>query len=45
MWNKLEHLALLTADLRVDLDTTDKEGKILEEVAFSCWILVEVSAA
>ena len=33
MWNKLKHLALLTADLRIDLDTTDKEGKSLEEVA------------
>jgi len=29
--NRLEHLALLAADPRVDLDTTDKEGKSLEE--------------
>ena len=39
MWavrcNRLEHLELLLAeDLRVDLDTIDKEGKSLEEVAF-----------
>ena len=33
MWNKLKHLALLAEDLRVDLDTTDKEGRSLEEVA------------
>ena len=31
--NQLEHLALLAADPRVDLDTTDKEGRSLEEVA------------
>ena len=29
----VECLALLAADLRVDLDTTDKEGRRLEEVA------------
>ena len=32
-WNRLEHLALLVADLRVDLDTIDKEGMGLEETA------------
>ena len=38
-----EELALLAADLRVDLDTTDKEGRSLEEVTRwlfllnSCW--------
>ena len=32
-WNKLEHLALLAADPRVDLDTTDEEGRSLEEAA------------
>ena len=31
--NKLEHLELLAADLRVDLDTTDEYGRSLEEVA------------
>ena len=31
--DRLEHLAELVADLRVDLDTTDKEGRTLEEVA------------
>ena len=31
--NKLEQLEVLTADLRVDLDTFDKEGRSLEEVA------------
>lgn len=30
-WNRLEHLSVLAADLRVDLDTTDKNGKSLEE--------------
>ena len=43
-----EELALLAADLRVDLDTTDEEGRSLEEVTrwlFSYWILVEFSAA
>ena len=34
VWNRLEHLEVLAADHRVDLDTTDKEGKSLEEVAF-----------
>jgi len=29
--NKFEHLALLAADPRVDLDTIDKEGRSLEE--------------
>ena len=33
-WKKLEHLKVLAADPRVDLDTTDKEGKSLEEVAY-----------
>jgi len=37
MWavidDKLEHLELLAADLRVDLDTTDAEGRSLEERA------------
>merc|ERR1711953_1046341 len=32
-YDKLEHLALLAEDLRVDLDTTDKEGRSLEERA------------
>merc|ERR1712051_1127202 len=36
MWavisNELEHLALLAEDLRVDLDTTDKAGRSLEEM-------------
>ena len=31
--NKLEHLELLAADPRVDLDTTDEDGRSLEEVA------------
>ena len=31
--NRLKPLALLVADPRVDLDTTDNEGKSLEEVA------------
>ena len=31
--NRLEHLALLAADLRVDLDTTDNKGRTLEEAA------------
>ena len=40
--NRLEHLEVLDADPRVDLDTTDKEGKSLEEVAiasgkYHCW--------
>ena len=41
--NRLESLALLLADPRVDLGTTDKEGRSLKEVArwpflseFSC---------
>ena len=42
MWavidDKLEHLELLAADLRVDLDTTDKEGRSLEERAR--WLLL-----
>ena len=33
MRNKLEHLAILAADLRVDLDILDKEGRSLEEMA------------
>ena len=33
MWNRLEQLELLAEDLRVDLDTTDKEGRSLEERA------------
>ena len=37
-WNRLEHLALLAADPRVDLDTTNKEGWSLEEVAW--WVLL-----
>jgi len=36
MRNKLEHLAMLAADLRVDLDILDKEGRSLEEIA-STW--------
>ena len=32
-WDRWEPLALLAEDLRVDLDTTDKEGKSLEEAA------------
>jgi len=49
MWavkmNRLKHLKVLVADPRVDLDTTDKEGRSLEKVArwvfllHSCWIL------
>lgn len=31
--NRLKHLELLVADPRVDLDTIDKEGRSLEEVA------------
>ena len=31
--NKLKQLEILAADLRVDLETTDKEGRSLEEVA------------
>ena len=31
--NRLKQLALLAADPRVDLDTTDKEGRSLEERA------------
>ena len=31
--NKLEQLEILAADLRVDLETTDKEGRSLEQVA------------
>ena len=36
-WNNgiMEHLKLLVADPRVDLDTTDKEGRSLEEVAYN----------
>ena len=34
VWNRLEHLEVLAADPRVDLDTTDEEGRSLEEVAF-----------
>ena len=34
MWNRLEHLEVLAADPRVDLDTTDNQGKSLEEVAY-----------
>ena len=30
-WDRLEHLALLAADPRVDLDTIDKEGRGLEQ--------------
>ena len=37
MWavkmNRLKHLKVLVADPRVDLDTTDKEGRSLEKVA------------
>ena len=40
---RLEHLAVLIADPRVDLDITDREGRSLDEVArwvfFSCGIL------
>ena len=32
--NRLEELAVLIADLRVDLDTTDREGRSLEERAW-----------
>jgi len=35
MRNKLEHLAILAGDLRVDLDTKDKEGRSLEDMARS----------
>ena len=34
MRNRLEHLEVLVADPRVDLDTTDNEGRSLEEVAY-----------
>ena len=33
MNNKVENLEILAADLRVDLDTTDNEGRRLEEMA------------
>jgi len=33
VWNRLKHVEVLVADPRVDLDTTDNEGKSLEEVA------------
>ena len=33
-WNRLKHLELLAADPRVDLDTTDNEGRSLEEVTY-----------
>ena len=33
MKNKIEHLEILAADLRVDLDTLDKEGRSLQEMA------------
>ena len=43
-WNRLEHLEVLAADPRVDLDTTDKEGRSLEER--SRWLfLVEFSGS
>ena len=42
--DRLEHLAELVADLRVDLDTTDKEGRTLEEVA-RCAFLASDSLA
>ena len=32
LYDRLEHLAVLAADLRVDLDTTDNEGRSLEEL-------------
>ena len=38
-WCRLEHLALLVADPRVDLDTTDNEGRSLEEVARCIFLL------
>ena len=41
-WNRLEHLALLAADPRVDLDTTDEGGRSLEEVAR--WVLTALAA-
>ena len=42
--NELKHLELLAADPRVDLDTTDKEGRSLEERAR--WLfLVEFSGS
>jgi len=31
---KLKHLEMLVADPRIDLDTTDNQGKSLEEVAY-----------
>ena len=31
LYDRLEHLAMLAADPRVDLDTTDREGRSLEE--------------
>ena len=38
MLKKEEHLALLAADPRVDLETTEKEGRSLEEMASKRWI-------
>jgi len=35
MRNKLEHLTMLAADLRVNLDALDKEGRSLKEMARS----------
>ena len=45
VWNRLKHVEVLVADPRVDLDTTDNEGKSLEEVArwLFCCILVGYS--
>ena len=39
LYDRLEHLAVLANDLRVDLDTTDNEGRSLEEVARSPFLV------
>ena len=41
--NRLKHLEVLVADPRVDLDTTDKEGRSLEEVALTRWLFLLLS--
>ena len=41
--NKLEQLEILAADLRVDLETTDKEGRSLEERAPRYFAVLKLS--
>ena len=41
MKNRLEELVLLISDLRVDLDTTDREGRSLEEAAR--WLFLKIT--